>query len=145
MCVCPSSWGWRGWRGSSPLTGSGVLFTRLPAPFHPQALPSPQYAAGDLRWVEDDHVGEFQSPRVWRRISRFLLYILQECDEQLFSHHGGEWTQCSRTDPGQTVRRTAWLCGLCQGRLSQPQTHWAVEWPSVLTHPFSPQVREQPC
>lgn len=69
-----------------------MLFTRLLAPFHPQALPSSQYAAADLRQVEDDRVGEFQSPRVWRRISRFLLYIHQECDEQLFSHHGRKWT-----------------------------------------------------
>lgn len=61
----------------------------LPAPFCLQALPSPQYAAGDLRRVEDDRVGEFQRPCFWRRIRRFPL----ECDEQLFSHQGRKWTE----------------------------------------------------
>lgn len=60
--------------GGGGVVAASWLGVECPLQASQQALPSPQCAAGDLRRVEDDGVCEFQSPCIWRRISRFLLY-----------------------------------------------------------------------
>lgn len=140
------------------LTPRPVLFTRYPVAFDPAVLaaigsfknlPSPQYAAGNLRWIDHESVSEFQRGPLHLRgkeITGFYSIYIKCVMSSCFSSPWEEMDlNCSRKDLGQIVRRTSWLCRICKGRSCRPQTHSAAVSGFLFLHThFLPKWKRGP-